>query len=440
MKMETVKTFILIILIGTSFLLTFALWTYQPNERQLNNPELVHEVNVGGTEERRSTMIQPSTIIFHYYDQSFGFEDPRSQHALFGEMQTWEMDNFDVVEMESEREQADFEVELHFPEEIPMELVPLMFSTEENTEAMPSWSFDQIYVTFNEESLTLDVAFLSVDGRSQATAEITQTEYYNELWTEMTERENLTVYLLLEEGEAPVYFPEETGSLTRHSLSVTHIAPDQLVSALFSSPSVVNRSVSPNRNMGGSYFTDGIRELSIDQAGNAMEFFDPAPTDFPRMDITELMRMSISSINDHKGWTGEYNLLEINETLNKIRYQMYFDGYPVFHSYGMTDIVQEFRNQRLHRYERPLFRLNNSLGSESEEIISGTGLYNYLQASDDYNLDRISDIQIGYVLTYHDPDLNDYVSLEPAWFMEYNNNWQEIHFGTDDPPILEEGD
>src|SRR5690625_3430916 len=88
MKFETVKTFILILLIGTSLLLTFALWTYQQNDTPLNNDELVNEVHIGGTEERRSTMILPSTIVFHYYDGNYGFEDPSFQHEFFNELQS----------------------------------------------------------------------------------------------------------------------------------------------------------------------------------------------------------------------------------------------------------------------------------------------------------------------------------------------------------------
>ena len=100
----------------------------------------------------------------------------------------------------------------------------------------------------------------------------------------------------------------------------------------------------------------------------------------------------------------------------------------------MTDIVQEWRNQNLYRYDRPLFRLNNSLGSAEAEIISGEGLYNYLLNSD-YKLENISDIRIGYSLTYHDVELNDYVTLDPSWFMEYNNTWQKVQFDKDDSPI-----
>jgi regulatory protein YycH of two-component signal transduction system YycFG len=434
MKFETVKTIILILLIGTSLLLTFGLWTYQPNENPLNNAELVNEVNIGGVEERRSTMIQPSTIVFHYYEGHFGFKDPAVQHELFRDLQSWEMSNFEIDEADPNRITENYEVELLFPEEIPMEMITLIFSIEEDTEEMPSWSFNRMYVTFDQNSLSLMVTFPSIDGRNEANAIITNSDKYHELWSHITTQEDLSEFLVINEGENPVYFPRENETLTRHSLSLTHISPDMLVSALFPSPSVVNRSVSPNINSGGSYFTDGVRELSVDQSGNTMEFFNPATAEYPRMDISQLMRTSIRNINDHMGWTGEYNLLEMDRAMNKLTYQMYYDGYPVFNAFQITDIVQEWRNQNLYRYDRPLFRLNNSLGAEETEIISGEGLYSYLLDSE-YNLENITDIRIGYNLTYHDVDLSDYVTLEPSWFVEYNNAWQEIQFETNETPI-----
>jgi regulatory protein YycH of two-component signal transduction system YycFG len=441
MKFETVKTFILILLIGTSLLLTFGLWTYQPNLSPLNDEELVNEVNIGGMEERRSTMVQPNTIVFHYYNGHFGFDDPSSQHELFREFQSWEMDNLEIGEADPERTPEDHEVEMLFPEDIPMEMITRIFSIEEDTEEMPSWSFNRMYVTFDQESLSLMVTFLSIDERSKASAVITNSDQYNELFSRTNSREDLTELLVLNEEENPVYFPREIDPLTRHSLSVTHTSADMLVGALFTNPSIVNRSVSPNINLGGSYYTDGVRELSVDQGGNTMEFFNPATVDYPRMDMTQLMRISIEHINDHGGWTGEYNLLEMDRAMNQITYQMYYDGYPVFNNFQMTNIVQEWRNQNLYRYDRPLFHLNNSLGTEETEIRSGEGLYDYLLGDEsEYNLENITDISLGYDFTYHDSDLNDYVTLEPSWFMEYNNSSQEIQFGKNDDTPIQGGD
>lgn len=434
MKFETVKSLILIILIGTSLLLTFGIWTYQPNDRELDNAELVNEVNIGGSEERRSTMIQPNTIIFHYYDQHLGFNDPASQHELFEKLQTWEMDNFEVIDTEVDRDRENYEVELIFPEDIPMEMTPRLFSMEEESEDMPSWSFNQMYITFDQDAVALKATFLSIDGRRQAHAVMTNSEQYNELWSQISGRENLSEFIMMDEGDRPVYFPSDPVKMTHHSFSVTHIAPDMLVGALFPSPSIVNRSVSPNRNMGGSYYTDGVRELNVDQAGNTMEFYNPATTDYPRMSMSELMRISISNINDHWGWTGTYNLMEMDRAMNRISYQMYYNGYPVFNDFQMTDIVQEWRNQNLHRYDRPLFRLNNSLGSDEMEIMSGEVLYRELLDSK-YNLANISDIRVGYELIYPETDLNDYVNLEPGWFMNYNGSWQEIQLKAEDSLI-----
>ena len=76
MKLETFKTIILTILVGISLLLTFSLWNYQPNYDPLypTSSNYVNEVDAGGIEETKRSIIEPINIVFHYDGETYGFE------------------------------------------------------------------------------------------------------------------------------------------------------------------------------------------------------------------------------------------------------------------------------------------------------------------------------------------------------------------------------
>ncbi|MEC5425089.1 two-component system activity regulator YycH [Virgibacillus sp. C22-A2] len=428
MKLETAKSFLLTILVGVSLLLTFGLWSSQPNSAQLNNAQLLNEVDLGGEDESKRSLIEPRKIIFHSNESHYGFENPKDRKKLYEDMQSWVLYNF-TTGGATNRSSSNQTVEVIFPDAIPMEVVSILFTLNEEVE-LPNWSFEQVYFEFSQETQSLEVQFISIDGRRQANAVINDSVNYHQLWSIMSSLDGLTEYTLLGKSESAIYIPLEKPNLKRHSIPVNSIDPRLMVDALFANPSVVSLSNSPNR--GGPYYTDSQRELSVNENRTSLEYFNPVSDDFEPMSTVNLLDRSIQSINDHKGWLEEYNLLNIEPALNKIEYQMFYEGFPVFNNSGLSTMTQEWRNQELFRYQRPLFRLSNSAGSGSETVDVSSGgdiAYNLRDEFDnDSGVEHIRDIELGYRLTYQSNDLNDYITLDPAWYMNYNGTWQEIKF------------
>ena len=81
MKLETLKTLILIVLIGTSLLLTLGTGSIKSSQTALNN-ETIDEVDIGGTEENRRSIIEPMDIILHANGSYYGFKDPTEREIL----------------------------------------------------------------------------------------------------------------------------------------------------------------------------------------------------------------------------------------------------------------------------------------------------------------------------------------------------------------------
>lgn len=424
MKLETTKSFLLIVLIGISLLLTFGLWSYQPSNERLNSPTLLNEVVLNGKEETKKDIIEPSSIIFHTEKGHFGFENPIDRQSLYRDMQSWVMYDFRSLER-SEWEPENEEVEVIFPTAIPMEILSSVFSFNDDI-VFPNMSVKRMYFTFDSETASLAVHFLSENGQQRAVATINDSKNYQQLWSVTSTLKGLDEYFLFNDEYSPIYLPEEKVNLENQSFSVSNINAKQLVDVLFVDPSVVRSNISE------TYFKDSERGMHVDP-DISMEYFIPFRTESEQiMEPLRLLDNSILNINDHKGWTEEYNLSEIetNANRNSVKYQMYYEGFPVYNGADLSFIKQEWRGQLLTKYERPLFYLSNHLPrSEQVELQSGHSVADYLENSSNYKLENIQDIQLGYKLHYLKTD--SLVTLKPMWYMNYSGQWIEIKFDED---------
>ncbi|WP_156289906.1 YycH family regulatory protein [Oceanobacillus salinisoli] len=424
MKLETLKTFILVVLIGISLLLTFGMWNYQPSIESLKDPT-PEDISLNGSEESIQSLIEPKQIIFHQASMHYGFDSPLEQREFYQDVQDWVLYDFETVKTEENTNHPDGE--LIFPTPLPMEILDSLFTFNSSNLELPIWSFQRVYLTLDEEANAVMVEFLSIDGRDKAVAFVHDPSHYEQLQAYMNEQE-LREYTLFDEGGTDIYLPEGPIHLSRQTRSFSRINPNDLVEVLFSDPSVVRQSNYTNR--GTTYFTDSS-QMSVTRDEARMEFISPGANNEYQEGLyaEDLLNKSIDDINAHEGWTDEYKLMDIFINENLIRYQMYYQGYPVFST--LTTIEQEW-GQRLIQYKRPLFRSNDLLNEITVELPSSGAIVDYVR--EHYNPDNIMDIQIGYQLNYDKDD--NLIVFEPNWYIQQQN--QENYYWTPVNPYDEE--
>ncbi|HLR75777.1 MAG TPA: two-component system activity regulator YycH [Virgibacillus sp.] len=419
MTFETFKTLILILLVGLSLLLTISLWSYQPDhDRHNTGLKYVNEVELGGDVASKRSLIKPNAIIFHMNTDYYGFKHPNDMNDLYTLMQDWTMSD-PVLEEDESFPSHDHMVEVIFPENMPMEVVKNIFTLDDPEESLPTWSFQRLLFIFDTNDSTVKAHFLSVDGREQAIFSVNESNASEKLQTYVNKRTGLVKYLLFEQAPSRIFLPEDQVDIRQRTLAVERIEPSLLVDALFPNPALV----SPN--VGEAFFTDGQRGMNIQQDGNGIEYINPIQSNYEHMGVINLLDESIQDINEHKGWTEKYHLDSIIPSMNQIRYRMHYDSYPIFHQGDLSIIEQQWRNQDLYLYRRPLFRLTNSFGGSNIKLPSGREVIYYLENNSSYNIESVRDIRIGFYLTYADDEYYS-VNLEPAWFMDYNGSWQII--------------
>lgn len=421
MKFETLKTTVLIILVITSLLLTFGLWNYQPNEdlQVTTNTNYLNEVDLGGKEETKRSIIKPSSIIFHSEGQYYGFSNPLEQDLLFQDMQEWVLSDY-IREDQKGAFENDNQVEVIFPNEIPVSVIQSLFVLKEN-EQLPDWSFRRAYITFNQSYSSLNIYFPSVDGTEQVKFTINNASMYTQLWNFVQTKQELVSFIKYGPNNQPIYIPEDSIEMTIRSLAIETIPPPKLLEALFPNQSLISS------NVGEAYFTDGQRGMQVLQNGLGIEYINPVHSNKRNRNPLELIDLSILDVNDHKGWTDDFRLENIDLTENLIQYRMHYDGYPVYHRLGLTRIEQQWRDNERFQYIRPLFKLNNLLGSDNIKLKSGEDVINALLNEGNYDLSYVTDLALGYRLNYLDRASYS-VILYPAWFIKYRDEWQAMRF------------
>lgn len=417
MSYEGIKAYLLVILIGISVLLSIALWTYQPNYEQFQDPDYVNEVNIGGKEQDKKDLITPSSIVFHDDQRVLGFNEPTEKNELYESMNTWVMSSPKERDSVGPPNERRF-MEIIFPTEIPGKVIPNLFTFNEEINP-PNWLFNRILVTFNSNDSSLLVHFISTDEKRELVATIEKAEHYDLLFDYAVDHTNLIDYTRFRTKEKPFYVPNEALDLTSKTLVISKIQPEKLVNALFRDPSEVTPNVAE------AYFTDGQRGMSVSKNDNRIEFINPIQTSVEDSFRIDLLEQSIAKINEHKGWTNDYALDDINKDQSKVEFRLMYDGLPVFDRNHLTTIEQKWEGQELFEYNRSLIRLTYEVNLTPKKLISGTELVEFIEERELFNLNEIEDIKVGYELKIL-PNASDSMLLEPNWYIKTNGKWQLV--------------
>src|SRR5690625_2480396 len=216
MNRETIKTFILVVLVGLSFLLSYILWSYQPKYEMFYDASYINEADVGGKERTKNELIKPSNIVFHEGDTLLGFVRPTDRQAFFQEIKTWELTDIAL----SENNHATIDdidskfVEIIFPSHLTIDLLSNLFNIGEEID-FPEWSFDRVYIILQEHTDLLQVQIPSVDNREWLKAAIEKVGPYQTINRYDEDHPHLQTYLNAPFGNKPIYIPEKAEHMSK---------------------------------------------------------------------------------------------------------------------------------------------------------------------------------------------------------------------------------
>ncbi|WP_345241544.1 YycH family regulatory protein [Pontibacillus salipaludis] len=433
MMWEYLKSIVLGLLVTISLLVTFALWTYQPEYDELNNGENILEVETklsNGTQKSLTSIIKPELLLFHQNGRDFSLNEWSESEALYKKVLTWGLTDFVPVTGDSviEKESG---IEIVYPASIPLSTLSTTFTLNDDIEELlkSSYDVDRIFISIDPDEPKNAVYFISDDNANQYVKAMIPN-VYNSVDEYLENPEIQREYFRVSEDRQvqfylpeSIYLPESKVTLPKEKLKGGNIEVDTMRNILFNNPQLVQQNSSTN----GLFYNIDDRVLQIYPGEMRMRFQQYKFEESQSISREAIIKQSLDHINDHNGWTDEsYSLFNINSRDNTIHYREYKNGYPVLDENELGLITQIWSNQDLIEYRRPLIRVKDNLSNqviETETLSSGREVLSYIEDNKDQFSSVIKDIKIGYTM---EVDSLFVIYMTPAWFVKEGEDWKKL--------------
>lgn len=429
MTYENIKSIILVILVSTSALLTWNLWTYQPNYETMEKTNTVQEVTISAKKDV-SKIVRPDLLLFHHgKDRHFGTANSSEIEKTIKEISRWNFTDFENITSQMKGlpsfVQNTGNAVIVFPDSIPIDLYKTVIKVGDKN--LPDFQFDRIVINV-EETQKEDgiVYFVSFDNqqvyRSRVPASFIQN--FKDKFFKVSEfSPEYTQYFAYEASDTrTIYVPAKDTKMVRYQYLTTTLDTEKFKNALFNDPSVVQK----NYQASEEEYKDSSSLLRVNFDKNTLRYVKPAAGNNTTIPSKDLLRRSIDFVNEHGGWTDNYRFVEMDDLKSTVIFRLYdSSGYPVFSDDpNISEIHEIWGENEIYEYLRSNFLLGLRTETTEISLSSGQSVIKYLESLEGFNSEKLQDVTLGYKMS-KDPQTR-LVRLEPFWFYRYNDEWKSI--------------
>lgn len=424
MTIEKIKTVVLILLVISSSLLTWTIWTYQPKYRTLEDEKVVQQVSLSGHERHADKIIFPDKVFCHYGSEYYGTIDSVQIEKIMKEISRWGFDKFEEVSGLFDNIDAfiykNGNMEIVYPAQVPMKIFRTFAEVKDKDAS--GIQFDRIIIeTANMTKTHGHIYFISLENHSAYQAEVPASLVTNfrQDYYPSANSEHFSRYRLVDLNNGRKLPIRATGTkMHRYSYLMDSLPTEDFKNALFSDPHFVKRNVTSS----GEEYYDESTLMSINFRAHMLHYVNPAQTKGSSIEMERLLGQSIDFVNGHGGWTGNYRYVDIDTFEKTTLFRMYDSfGYPIFSSNGISEIYLSWGETGVNQYMRNNFSFGGIVEKEEVWMPSGMDIYNSLISREGFQPEYLQDLALGYKMTSNSEGTLLY--LEPAWYYKYRDQW-----------------
>lgn len=446
---ETIKSWVLTILVVGSLLLTWQNWSFQPEYDSVNSSETVQETTEIAETRESGEIVRPSQGVVRSNGRSALMTEDQASTDLdkaFRQLEEASITETTATDLKHDElyqnaASTEYSMEFVFPSSVSWSMINELFSFEDENEEAASildGSIDRIILTASPGSEELNAAFVSYDQgvivNSNTSLDKSDVEHERYL----AEYENMLTYSADEEGyEKHIYIPEDPGSRTNYTYASTSLSANSFQQVLL--PEGEGQNLQTYTYDSSEVITDGTRELRINNAGDYLRYANPTYSEQTDGNDTSSLVSSFEFVNNHAGWSDDYQYYD-STTLDgetTVTFRMNKGGLPVFRDSNGSDFASiQVSNvgTQTSGYSRPLFDLENNPVRTGDAGVSTdlpTGEETLDAVQEQCSSSLIEDIQIGYSISRNGEN-SGYYDMEPGWFVRCDGSWSPVDFGGDD--------
>lgn len=434
MTYENIKSVILVILVCFSILLTWSIWTYQPNLEVIEKQNTVEKVAISDKREV-GEIVRPDRIFYHVdKEKHFGTVNINEINKVIAEISRWNYADFENISGEIDSYPSFIhnsgKAVIEFPDLIPIDLYRSIIDIKDKK--LPNFQFDRIVIDIDgTQKEQTYVYFISSKEKKAYRSHVASSfvhNFNNAFFKNVEYNLSYSSYFPYKVSDERVLFllSDET-KILRYQYVSNPLDPEKYKNALFTDPSVVQKNYQSSGT--GVEFKDYSSLMRVDYDKNTLSYVNPVESNDRQFPTDNLLKRSIDFVNEHGGWTGNYQYVKVDESSHRVLFRLYENnGYPVFSDEnGISEISHTWGQNEILEYSRSNFSFGFQTEDASETTLpSGHEALEWLEEKEGIHLNQLQDMAIGYTMT---KDLHTrLVYLEPAWYYQYNDAWNKISF------------
>ncbi|MFE0623943.1 YycH family regulatory protein [Priestia aryabhattai] len=440
MRYEHIKTAILVVLVASSLIMTYHIWTYQPSYKVISKNQHLQEVEVS-SKSKIEDHILPTEVLYHRNDNHYMSHDEDDVNKWVNEMKKWKFSNVtdvsDAISLDGflNYVHGSNSIEVLYPDALPLKTFQQLFSFSQTS--LPNQTFDRVLIKIKRTpSFFVSVYLVNYEQKKiySVTVKNLAKDDIKELEDKM-KRTYAPSLVYKENKNRYIFLPENNITMNSevYYTSMRHLDIEKYKEALFNNPDYARKETSTNRDV----YTEGTKVINVNTKTDVMEYVNLVNSTTEVMEDYNLINRSFSFVNDHGGWTeSNYRFNSWNRITKEISYRYYKDNYPVYSNQGMTEIYQRWGNAEILNYRRPLYRFVRVQDSSVEKLQSSQKVIQLIEKHQNFDPNLLKDISIGYQLeeVSQQPKTGEKtvefnsnsVKLVPSWFYYYNSKWYRI--------------
>lgn len=221
-----------------------------------------------------------------------------------------------------------------------------------------------------------------------------------------------------------VYLPIENVEVAYRDYVVERLPNMLYVNEFFTDTSEVDEM----RTASDIRYIDLTTEVRINQNYHTVTYLRQRP-DLGEMTVTERFNQSFDQLQRVENWIETVQFHSYDEESNRMLFQRYIDGLPVF-SLQQQEAITEISvvESGLTHLRVPLRVVQTPLtlvGPQEKEMLSSSEILSRLNSVNEGLHEEIDDIRMG--LTWRESEENSQIiHFEPNWYVSLDGSWQEL--------------
>ncbi|KRE97777.1 hypothetical protein ASG89_29690 [Paenibacillus sp. Soil766] len=377
---ESLKSVLLVLLIGTSLYQSFILASYSPPKIEPIRQSNYVQTETLGKQAELSDMLFPDQLIIHLGNQQHSVLYPSNYYytRLLDNIKQRSFKGFRKTSMYlvnvnwEEVRTKQLGVEIRFREGIPFSILQQLFRIEgevpvENDKITKIWIYskgtnDEVRAFFFTDSPGVGYEVIGADFTSKDV----------ENFVAYGEPSNL--FKAMNSGD--YYLPLKTLHLPSYTFTYTQLTADQLKQSLFVDPGITRYL---KERDGSEIYTDSKRGFQLNRDQRWVTYFDPVAPATSKTEVLEDLMAGIKFINQHIGWDGRYMVARTPEKQldnQTFIFRQYYESLPIVtaQSEGFGTMNMQVQKGVISGFERSMVIPDLKSGQRKENELMSVDL------------------------------------------------------------------